>query len=91
MIAFRAAKLNLSANRFSPESMTISQRPLPIESPCNKICTVDSASGLCIGCGRNLAEIESWIRLSDKDRARVIADLPQRLARLRRPEHDTAT
>ena len=31
-----------------------------IESPCNKICTLDPASGLCIGCGRSLAEIARW-------------------------------
>jgi predicted Fe-S protein YdhL (DUF1289 family) len=54
-----------------------------IETPCDKICTVDPASGLCIGCGRSLAEIERWTAYSDAERARVMAELPQRIAALR--------
>jgi predicted Fe-S protein YdhL (DUF1289 family) len=51
-----------------------------IESPCNKICAVDPVSALCVGCGRTLAEIEGWIRFSAEDRARIMAELPRRLA-----------
>ena len=51
-----------------------------IESPCNKICAVDPASGMCVGCGRTLAEIEGWIRFSTEERARIMAELPRRLA-----------
>jgi len=51
-----------------------------IKSPCNKICAVDPASGLCVGCGRTLAEIEGWIRFSTEERARIMAELPRRLA-----------
>ena len=51
-----------------------------IESPCNKICSLDPASALCVGCGRTMAEIESWIRLSADERARIMAELPRRLA-----------
>ncbi len=51
-----------------------------IETPCDKICTVDPASGLCIGCGRSLAEIARWTAYSDAERARIMAELPQRLA-----------
>ena len=29
-------------------------------SPCVKICVVDPLSGLCIGCGRTVAEISQW-------------------------------
>jgi len=54
-----------------------------IESPCNKICTVDPASGLCLGCGRSLLEIERWTAYSDAERSRVMAELPQRLAAMR--------
>jgi predicted Fe-S protein YdhL (DUF1289 family) len=60
-----------------------------IISPCAKICVVDPASGLCRGCGRNLTEIEGWTRYTDAERARVTAELPQRLAAMRarpRPE-----
>jgi len=51
-----------------------------IESPCNKICAVDPVSALCVGCGRTLAEIEGWIRFSAEERARIMAELPLRLA-----------
>jgi predicted Fe-S protein YdhL (DUF1289 family) len=54
-----------------------------IASPCNKICTVDPASRLCLGCGRSLVEIERWTAYSDAERARVMAELPQRLERMR--------
>jgi predicted Fe-S protein YdhL (DUF1289 family) len=55
-----------------------------IESPCNKVCVVDPISALCIGCGRNLAEIEGWLRLLPEQRTRVMAELPQRLSMLAR-------
>jgi len=48
-------------------------------SPCEKICVVDPASGLCRGCGRSLAEIERWTRYSDTERAQVMTQLPERL------------
>ena len=54
-----------------------------IETPCDKICTLDHASGLCLGCGRSLAEIASWTAISDGERARVMAELPHRLEALR--------
>lgn len=56
-----------------------------IESPCNKVCVVDTASGLCVGCGRTLAEIGDWIRLASDQRRRIMAELPARLAALPRP------
>jgi predicted Fe-S protein YdhL (DUF1289 family) len=66
--------------------MSVPQRPmLLIASPCNKICTIDPASGLCVGCGRSLAEIEAWIGITADERARITAELPQRLIMLRRP------
>jgi hypothetical protein len=54
-----------------------------IISPCEKICSVDAISGLCLGCGRNLAEIERWARYSDAERTRVMAELPARLESIR--------
>jgi predicted Fe-S protein YdhL (DUF1289 family) len=58
--------------------------PIPematILTPCENICTLDPASGLCRGCGRNLAEIERWTAYSDAERARVMGELPNRLA-----------
>jgi len=54
---------------------------MPIASPCTKVCTIDPRSDLCRGCGRSLDEIARWMSLSETERARIMADLPQRLAR----------
>ena len=56
----------------------------PIETPCNKVCVLDAASGLCIGCGRTAAEIGSWIGMTAEQRRRVMAELPARRAALPR-------
>ncbi|KAF0185733.1 MAG: DUF1289 domain-containing protein [Hyphomonadaceae bacterium] len=50
-----------------------------IASPCRKICAVDGMNSLCIGCGRTLQEIGGWTRLSDAQRADIMAVLPERL------------
>jgi uncharacterized protein len=52
---------------------------MPIVSPCNKVCTIDPRSGLCLGCGRTLSEIAGWMSLAEGDRERIMAELPQRL------------
>ncbi len=62
--------------------MTFLARPQAVETPCNKVCTVDPASSLCIGCGRSLAEIAGWLGFTDAERTRIMAELPARLARL---------
>ena len=54
-----------------------------IETPCDKICILDDASGLCRGCGRTVDEIARWTTYNDAERARVMAQLPRRLAALR--------
>ncbi|MFQ3587960.1 MAG: DUF1289 domain-containing protein [Fimbriimonadaceae bacterium] len=43
-------------------------------SPCKKICRLD-AEGLCIGCGRTLAEIADWTWLSDAEREEIMRRL----------------
>jgi predicted Fe-S protein YdhL (DUF1289 family) len=53
-----------------------------IQSPCNKTCVIDPAAGLCLGCGRNLVEIERWAGFTDVERTQVMAELPRRLATL---------
>ena len=60
-------------------------RPSSIETPCNKVCVIDAACGLCIGCGRTLAEIGSWISMTADERRRVMDELPARRAAL--PAH----
>lgn len=62
--------------------MTILAQTKALASPCNKICTIEPRSGLCIGCARNLSEIAAWIEYSDNERSRIMAELPRRLASL---------
>jgi uncharacterized protein len=65
-----------------------------IESPCNRVCVVHPALGLCIGCGRSLDEIGRWIDFVPAERARIMAQLPSRLAALPGPgsgAHKTAS
>jgi predicted Fe-S protein YdhL (DUF1289 family) len=50
-----------------------------MESPCVKICTYDSASGLCSGCGRTLQEIGNWFSMTDAQRRAVMEQLPERI------------
>ena len=52
---------------------------MPIVSPCTKVCTIDPRSGLCRGCGRTLGEIAQWMSLGERERERVMAELPRRL------------
>ncbi len=64
--------------RISSADMTLAA----IKSPCIKVCTVDGETGLCLGCGRTLAEIGSWSRIGDAGRDAVLAALPARIDRL---------
>ena len=70
--------------------MTVAAFPPEIASPCNKICTVEPVSELCIGCGRSLTEIANWIGLSDDERSRIMAELPRRLASFRQSNANPA-
>lgn len=56
--------------------------PKAIATPCVKVCIVDGASGLCLGCYRSLPEIGGWSALTDDQRAAVMADLPSRRTRI---------
>jgi len=57
--------------------------PPPIKTPCIKVCVVDGESGLCMGCYRQLSEVAGWARLSDDERAAIMAELPTRRSRIR--------
>jgi uncharacterized protein len=56
-----------------------------IESPCIRVCTLDAAGELCLGCFRTLEEIGLWPALSDAERWQVL----ERLA-ARRNRHEAA-
>jgi len=49
-----------------------------IETPCIRVCTVDPARRMCIGCGRTLDEIGRWIAMTEAERSRIMAELPSR-------------
>ena len=49
-----------------------------VDSPCNDICTIDSVSGLCVGCGRTPSEITNWIRYSDNQKKAILNSLKNR-------------
>jgi predicted Fe-S protein YdhL (DUF1289 family) len=53
-----------------------------IETPCIRICSIEHGSGLCIGCGRTLAEIAGWTRMSVDERRAIMAALPARKRRV---------
>ena len=56
--------------------------PRPIATPCVQVCIVDGQSGLCLGCLRTLREIGGWSRLTDAERAAIMASLPDRQGRI---------
>jgi predicted Fe-S protein YdhL (DUF1289 family) len=47
-----------------------------------KVCIVDGASSLCLGCYRTLNEIGGWSGLTDDERAAIMAVLPARRSRI---------
>lgn len=57
--------------------------PKAIATPCIKVCIVDAESSLCLGCYRTLMEIAGWARLPEDERARLMAELPERRSRIR--------
>ncbi len=61
------------------ETIALAARPpRPIATPCVKVCAVDGQTGVCLGCRRTLPEIAGWARLSDEERAAIMAALPLR-------------
>jgi predicted Fe-S protein YdhL (DUF1289 family) len=53
-----------------------------IETPWIGICSLDAASGLCIGCGRTVEEIASWARLAPEQRRKIMVELAGRRRRV---------
>ena len=47
--------------------------PQPVPSPCNSVCRVSAATGLCEGCFRSLDEIAGWSRMEDDEKRAVWA------------------
>ena len=47
-------------------------------SPCNRICTLEPVTEICMGCFRTLDEISAWTRFTNAERAAIRAALPTR-------------
>jgi uncharacterized protein len=45
---------------------------LEVESPCINVCQMDEKSGLCIGCYRNIEEIQGWWDMTFEQKSEVI-------------------
>ena len=54
-----------------------------IRSPCIKVCVMDPARNICVGCGRTLNEIARWGSMTDEERDRIMAALAARLGTAR--------
>ena len=52
-----------------------------ISTPCIRVCSLDAEAGLCAGCGRTAEEIAGWLRLSEEERLRIMAELEDRMRR----------
>jgi predicted Fe-S protein YdhL (DUF1289 family) len=61
-----------------------------VSSPCIRVCTLDSETGLCEGCGRTREEITRWYRIPEEERQKIMAELPERMRRAFLPEPDKA-
>ena len=55
-----------------------------MESPCILVCSIDTETGYCLGCGRTREEIGSWTRYTSDERRSLMATLPARLAAMSR-------
>ena len=68
-------------NGFTPDMPDI------VESPCNSVCEIDTASGYCIGCGRTLGDIAEWGEANPEQQRAILVMLADRLAQLGRTEN----
>jgi uncharacterized protein len=57
-----------------------------LRSPCVKVCVMDPKRGVCLGCCRSLDEIAAWGGMTDEEREKIMAALPERKRRLDVPE-----
>jgi len=51
---------------------------MSVASPCDKVCVMDPASGLCRGCRRTLDEIARWSAMSEAEQRAVLKALAAR-------------
>ena len=54
---------------------------VPVPTPCINVCRLDEATGLCLGCARNGAEIAAWGEADASFKRGVWGMLPPRRVR----------
>ena len=52
-------------------------------SPCIDICTIDSESGLCVGCGRTQDEINNWNIKNNDEKKELLVKIKSRKLKLK--------
>lgn len=59
-------------------------------TPCILVCSIDTNTGYCFGCGRTPEEIGAWMTYSDDERRQIMQILPERLTKVeRKPRRET--
>jgi uncharacterized protein len=53
-----------------------------VQSPCISVCTMNDATGLCLGCYRTLEEIEKWWDLDNVQKQELVQKASLREAQL---------
>lgn len=56
--------------------------PAQVMSPCVLVCTLDTETGWCLGCGRTGDEIARWSSVGDSERQAILDRLDARKAEL---------
>ncbi|WP_420962861.1 DUF1289 domain-containing protein [Brucella sp. IR073] len=61
-----------------------------IESPCILVCSIDTRTGYCFGCGRTIDEIGTWSAMTGERRREIMGTLAARLETVeRKPRRET--
>jgi predicted Fe-S protein YdhL (DUF1289 family) len=69
-------------------ALTTSGQMSPASTPCIRVCLIDAETGLCEGCGRTVEEVSRWFSLTEQERLRIMAELPERMRKASMPERD---
>ena len=51
-----------------------------VESPCVGVCTLDEATGFCLGCYRTADEIKNWWDKTNPEKIAILKQLDARMA-----------
>ncbi|MGB4812944.1 MAG: DUF1289 domain-containing protein [Methylophilaceae bacterium] len=51
-----------------------------IETPCVGVCTMNETTGFCLGCYRNVEEIQNWWDKSNAEKSAILVQLEARIS-----------